>query len=245
MEISDYDARHERRMREPHTSAINWGNERLARWLMEAAEGSLEEAVLAAMAAWPERDEQWSTSLGYFIHCEQTWTRVRALAVREQCRRSTDLPLRLPFPLSQAIVSLADSATMVPIFAEVRFDARGARLAAEILETFPDEDPRVRIKLGAIRAELLLCAGDPAGHVLYEKLVRARPESWLPLAMYFEAAESLDVTDPLVWSRLAEMIEDGLATPKLDEDVGIASWDPEAAMEMARELAGGRRVESL
>lgn len=242
MEISDFDARHERRMREPHTSAINWGNERLARWLTEAPEGSVEEAVLAAMAAWPERDEQWSTSLGYFIHCEQTWARVRVLAVREQCRRSADLPLELPFPLSQAIVSLADSATMVPRFAEVRFDARGARLAAEILETFPDEDPRVSMKLGAIRAELFLCAGDPAGHVLFEKLTRACPSSWMPLATYFDTAASLGMADPLVWNRLASMIEEGLAVPKLDTD-GVDSWEPEEAVALAREFAQGRPAE--
>lgn len=242
METSDFYARQERRLREPHTPAILWGDERLARWLLEAPEGSVEEAVLAAVAGWPEHDEQWSTGLGYFIHCEQTWTRVRALAVREQCRRSADVPLRLPFPLSQAIVSLAASAVMVPTYAEVRFDARGARLAAEILETFPDEDPRVRMKLGAIRAELYLCAGDPEGHVLYEKLVRACPESWMPLAMYFETAASLGVTEPLVWTRLAELIESGLTSPKLE--VGsVDSWEPEEAMARARELAQGRPAE--
>lgn len=242
MNSESYRARGERRLREPHTGAVNWGKERLTRWLSEAAEGSVEEAVLAAIAAWPEHDEHVATSLGYFMHCEQAWGRVRAVFERDGCRRSEDVALQLPFPLSQAIVSLADSATMVPMFSDVRVDARGGRLVVEILESLPEEDARVRMKLGVIRAELLLCAGDPEGHLLFGSLAREHPHFWLPLERYFQVATDLRVEDALVWRRVARMIEDGLALPKADEDNGDGPWAPEEAIALALDFARGRPV---
>lgn len=241
---SPYRTRRPLWLEDPDTYAVEWGKERLACWLADADEGSVEEAVLAPLAGWPDSDWSWPTALGYFPSCEQAWARVSSLAESVGAKRSTEVPLRLPFALSQALAWFPEAAVMVPVHAPVRRpDARGARLAAQILDTFPDEDPRVRLRLDVTRATLLLRAGEADGHVLFAELARDFSDRWAPIQTYYETACDLELSDPDVWNRLTFMLRRAKNVPKLNGDEGSPPWDPEEAAFLAREYAKGRPIQ--
>lgn len=220
--LPDYTASSAEYMRAPNAGAAGYGSRRLLAWLAAAERGSLEELVVSTIAA-SSFDATPAQRAGYALLCRHLWSQLQSRIDPARHRRASDVPLALPFPLSQALVELPDPFSFVD--PQTGLLEVGAELAREILDAFPDEDELVRMTLELSRAELLLGAERDEGHVLFLRQLEAHPLRWEPVDAYVDALRYLawprsDTRGAELWRRTARVIETALESGRPARDNG-------------------------
>lgn len=213
---------------EPHCNAMNHGREQLAAWLRQAEPGSMEQALLAAVVTVYVSSEEEASGV---LAC-RVWSDVRARLDPARHRRSTAVEHRLPFPLSQALITL--------VFPGVLADDPGvldpmAAMAGEMLASFPDEDPRVVLSIASTRARMRVAAGHEDGHVEAERLIAAYPDSAVPVDAYTSGLEAWRRRagadeQRILLQRIIDLLEHALSKG-LDRDEH--QWYPRESLEVA------------